>query len=71
MVIECKVGAKGTTVSARMPKALVERVDFVVRNSEPEAIRNRSTALQLALEAWLPSEETRLSNLGLLPKKAR
>lgn len=62
---------KDTRVCARLPKTLMERVDYVVRNSEPEQVKNRSTALQLALLAWLPTEEKRLMQLGVLPKKAR
>lgn len=62
---------KSIMVSARLPAALVARVDFIVRNSEPELVRNRSTAVELALLAWLPDEETRLEKLGVLAKKAR
>lgn len=47
------------------------RVDFVVRNSDPEIVKNRSAALSMALAIWLPNEETRLVNLGIIPKKAR
>ena len=62
---------KTTMVSARLPSDTVARVDFVVRNSEPELVRNRSTAIELALLAWLPNEETRLEKLGILMKKTR
>ena len=58
-------------VSVRLPVALVARVDFVVRNSEPEMVKNRTAAVASALVAWLPLEETRLQNLGVIPKKTR
>lgn len=64
---------KSTMVSARLPTVLVERVDYVVRNSEPELVRNRSEAFHKALEAWLPNEEQRLIAAGVMnaPRKAR
>lgn len=62
---------KSTMVSARLPRELVARVDFVVRNSEPETVKNRSTALEMAVLAWLPNEEERLRSLGVLSKKVR
>lgn len=62
---------KLTRVSARLPADLMARVDFVVRNSDPEIVKNRSAALSMALAIWLPNEETRLVNLGIIPKKVR
>jgi hypothetical protein len=67
MAAECKT----TMVSARMPSALIARADFVARNTDAEGIKNRSTVLQVALESWLPGQEKRLEDLGVIPKKAR
>lgn len=61
---------KGTMLSARVPKTLVERVDFVTRNIDTD-VDNRSKAVVAALEAWVPGQEERLRELGILPKKAR
>lgn len=61
---------KGTMLSARVPKTLVERVDFITRNIDTP-VDNRSKAVVAALEAWVPGQEERLRELGLLPKKAR
>jgi Arc/MetJ-type ribon-helix-helix transcriptional regulator len=57
-------------ISARLPAALVARLDFVVRNNDGD-VRSRSEALQTAVEGWLPAREERLVQLGILPKKAR
>jgi len=65
------MGQESKMVSVRLPVALVARVDFVVRNSEPEMVKNRTAAVASALVAWLPLEETRLQNLGVIPKKTR
>ena len=62
---------KSTMVSARVPSAVVSRLDFVVRNTEGHDTRNRSAALLTALESWLPGIEQELERRGLLPKKAR
>ena len=62
---------KTTMLSARVPPALVARVDFIVRNTTPDQVKNRSVAVQIALEAWLPGEEQKLEDLGVIPKKAR
>lgn len=62
---------KSTMVSARLPAALVERLDYVTRNNAGD-VRSRSEAIHCAIIAWLPVEETRLIALGLTPpKKAR
>jgi len=61
---------KTVMISARLPASLVARADFIARNTDGD-IKNRSVALQAALEAWLPEQELRLEKLGVLPKKAR
>lgn len=58
-------------VSLRLPKGLVARVDFVARNTDSETVKSRSAALHAAVEAWLPAQERRLEELGVLAKKAR
>jgi len=58
-------------ISGRLPKALVERVDYVTRNIDSDTIKNRSAALREALEAWLPGREDRLRELGVLSAKTR
>lgn len=49
--------SKSFMFSARVPRDLIERVDFVVRNSEPDTIPSRSAAVQMALEDWLAGPE--------------
>jgi predicted DNA-binding protein len=56
-------------ISGRLPKALVERLDYVTRNIDSETVKNRSAALREALEAWLPGREDRLRELGILSAK--
>ena len=58
-------------ISGRLPKALVERLDYVTRNIDSETVKNRSAALREALEAWLPGREDRLRELGILAAKPR
>lgn len=60
---------KSIMISGRVPVTLVDRVDFVARNIDSEVVKNRSTALRQALEAWLPGQEDRLRELGVLAKK--
>jgi len=64
---------KTVMISARLPADLVARVDFVTRNDiSPGAARNRSAALQTALENWLPGRENDVGKvLGTASKKAR
>lgn len=62
---------KTIMVSARLPAAIVDRVDFIGRNIDNETIKGRSTAILAALEAWIPTQEDRLRQLGILEKKAR
>lgn len=57
-------------ISARVPASLVTRLDFVARNTEHAAVKNRSTAVHVALETWLTAQEDRLRELGVIPKKA-
>lgn len=61
---------KSHRLNARVPAALVARMDFVIRNTDTIA-ESRSAALLAALEAWLPVQEDRLRELGVLTKKAR
>ena len=56
-------------ISGRLPKALVERLDYVTRNIDSDTVKNRSAALREALEAWLPGREDRLRELGILGVK--
>lgn len=62
---------KSTMVSVRLPSALVARADFLTRNTEGEALKNRSAVVRAALEGWLPGQEQKLEQLGVLPKKTR
>lgn len=62
---------KSIMISGRLPPAVVSRVDFIVRNIDNDTVRNRSAALLAALEAWLPGQEDRLRELGILAKKTR
>ncbi len=57
---------KSVMISGRLPAALVDRVDYVARNIDSDTVKNRSTALRAALEAWLPGCEDRLRELGVL-----
>ena len=60
---------KTVMISARLPASLVARVDFVARNTEGE-IKNRSGAVQAALEDWLPGHEFEIrKRLGTPPPK--
>ena len=59
---------KSTMISARLPDALVTRIDYVVRNSEGGDTANRSKVLVAALEDWLPGRET---DIGKRLGKAR
>ena len=59
-------------ISLRLPASLVARLDYVARNTDAEDVKNRSTAVQLAIESWLPGQEKRVEELiGPPPKKAR
>ncbi|MEL7086938.1 MAG: hypothetical protein AAGL98_00605 [Planctomycetota bacterium] len=60
---------KDVMISARVPKPLVARADFIARNIDSDGLRNRSLIVQAALEAFLPVQEQRLRDLGIIPKK--
>lgn len=62
---------KNRRINARVPDALLARVDFVVRNLDSTAVKNRSTAFLAAIEAWLLTQEEQLEKLGISSKKAR
>lgn len=62
---------KATMISARVPAATVERLDYIARNTDNPAVKNRSTAVLQAIETWLTAQEDRLRELGVLPKKTR
>jgi len=59
------------TVSIRLPLGLVERLDFVVRNSDSDTLTDRSRAILAAVRAWLPAQEDQLRKLGLTPPEGR
>lgn len=69
MASECK----NTMVSARLPAALVARMDFAIQNTEGEP-SNRSAVFREALDEWLAAREggleRRLKQLGAPSKKA-
>lgn len=56
-------------VSARVPKALVARVDYAVRNTMSAAVTNRSSAIEAALEIWTAIEADQLKERLGGPKK--
>lgn len=62
---------KSKRIDARMPAGIVARLDFVTRNIDSDTVKNRSAALLAAVEAWLPGQERRLEELGVIPKKTR
>lgn len=61
--------SKTAMISLRLPHALVARADFIARNTSGD-IKSRSAALKAALEVWLPDQERKLQELGVIPKKA-
>lgn len=62
---------KSIMISVRLPMALATRLDYAVRNTDAEmGVKNRSTAVCDAIEGWLPGQERRLQELGIIPKKA-
>lgn len=66
------MNGKSTMISARFPKDLVDRVDFVARNTQDPDVTTRSAAVLDAVSRWLPEQEKKLTALGLTPpKKAR
>jgi hypothetical protein len=62
---------KDHRLNARVPAALVTRMDFIIRNTSGEETKNRSGALLAALEFWLLAQEDELRTLGVIPKKTR
>lgn len=62
---------KDVMLSARLPAALVDRIDYVARNIDGETAHTRSTAVRTALEQWLDKCEDRLRELGVLGPKVR
>lgn len=56
-------------ITVRLPNSTVRRVDFVARNTDSKGIVNRSTAIRDALDKWLPEQEKRLAELGILPEE--
>jgi metal-responsive CopG/Arc/MetJ family transcriptional regulator len=57
-------------ISVRLSATLVDRLDFVGRNIDDAKIKGRSTAVVAAIESWLPVQEDRLRELGVITKKA-
>ena len=62
---------KTAMISVRLSSAMLTRLDFVANNTDTPGVKNRSTAVERALEAWLPGQEQRLVDLGVITKKAR
>jgi hypothetical protein len=58
-------------ISARVAPSLVERTDYVVRNTDDDAVRTRSQAVARALETWVGEQEKELRRLGVIPEKTR
>jgi hypothetical protein len=61
---------KSTRVCVRIPQPVFERLSFVARNTDDPAVVNLSKGVCEAVLAWLPKQEQRLSDLGIIPKKA-
>jgi hypothetical protein len=60
--------SKTTMICVRVPSGLVDRVDYVVRNTDSERVTNRSRAVSAALEGWTKAEELKLEALGIKKK---
>lgn len=52
-------------VTVRLPPDVLDRVDFIARNTDKETIAHRSDAIRVAIEEWLPKEEKHLMGLGI------
>lgn len=65
-------GRKSTMISARLRTPLIDRVDYVTKNTKGAAT-SRTSAIREALENWLPGEELDIQQrLGTsAPKKLR
>jgi predicted DNA-binding protein len=55
-------------ISVRLHAGLVDRLDYVVRNTD-ECKATRSSEIQEAIEVWLRSREDQLRKLGLEPPR--
>lgn len=55
----------------RLPRDLVERVDFVARNHDSDVLVDRTAVITAAIKSWLPGAEARLLELGLTPPKEK
>lgn len=63
---------KSVMVSGRLPAVLVERLDYVTRNTDTGPTINRTGALRASLEKWLPEQERQIQErLGGAAKKVR
>lgn len=63
---------KSVMVSGRLPAVLIERLDYVTRNTDSGPTTNRSGALRASLEKWLPDQERQIQErLGGAAKKVR
>jgi predicted DNA-binding protein len=60
--------ARKTMISLRLPVSLVDRLDYVVRNTDV-CPATRSSEIQEAIELWLRSREDQLRKLGLEPPR--
>ncbi len=65
------MGQESKRVCLRLPASLVDRADFIARNTDAGPVKNRSSAFRAALETWLPAQEKELVERGILPKKTR
>jgi len=59
-------------VSARLSPLLLERLEYVAKNTDTDGINNRTDCIAAALIAWLPGQEKRVGELlGTSQKKSR
>ena len=55
-----------------MSPLLLERLEYVAKNTDAEGINNRTDCIAAALIAWLPGQEKRVGELlGTSQKKGR
>jgi len=57
--------SESVMVTCRLSKALVERVDYAVRNIPTGETLSRSRAIEAALTAWVNAAEQELTRLGV------
>jgi hypothetical protein len=62
---------KTLMISVRIQGPMMARLDYIMRNVEAPWVKNRSTLVIAALEAFACAREDELRVLGVLPKKAR